>query len=76
MLSMQSFSVFLMSDTSALLVPMCTGHTASLLCIVTRLLISVLLHHRWEGGWYIRALSTRILVIFNDGNNNKKPGQQ
>lgn len=44
---------------------------ASLLCIVTRLLISVLLHHRWEGcGWYIRALSARILVIFNDNNNN------
>lgn len=51
---------------------MCTDHAASLLCIVTRLLISLLLHNRWEGsGWYIRALSTRILVIFNDGNNNK-----
>lgn len=40
-------------------------HAAGLLCIVTRLLISRLLHHTWEGGsWYIRVLSSRILVIF------------
>lgn len=48
------------------------GHFTS---IVTRLLISPVLHHRLEGsGWYIRALSTRILVILNGNNNNNNTG--
>lgn len=52
--------------------PLRTGCADSLLCIVTRLLISLLLHHKWEGrGWYIRVFSTRILVIFRDININK-----
>lgn len=52
--------------------PLRTGCADSLLCIVTRLLISLLLHHKWEGrGWYIRVFSTRILVIFCDININK-----
>ncbi|MEQ2217801.1 hypothetical protein XENOCAPTIV_023137 [Xenoophorus captivus] len=56
----------LISDTATIIsearVYVSNGHRVTLLCIVTGLLISLLLHHRWEGnGWYIRALSRRML---------------
>lgn len=39
-------------------------------------LISPVLHHRWEGsGWHIRVLSAGKYVIFNDDNNNNNTAQ-